>query len=97
MNANDTVFNDEDLLKLESVIKNIKDPNARKRLVHLQHGLKKKIKERKEAADSRKRSLTTAYKIIIPFTLIFVIIGVYYFMKKEGLTKNIDKFIDDIN
>ena len=88
MSENYTVFNDEDLLKLESVIKNVKDPNARKRLVHLQHGLKKKIKERKEAADSRKRSLTTAYIVIIPFTILFAIVGVYYFLKKEELTKN---------
>ena len=88
MNNNDTVFNDEDVLKLESVIKNIKDPNARKRLVHLQHGLKKKIKERKEAADCRKRSLTTAYMVIIPFTILFAIVGVYYFLKKEELLNN---------
>ena len=87
MGVNDTVFNDEDLTKLESVIKNVKDPNARKRLVHLQHGLKKKIKERKEAADNRKRSLTTAYMVIVPFTIIFAIIGVYYFLKKEELTR----------
>ena len=91
MNTNDTVFNDEDLLKLESVIKNVKDPNAKKRLVHLQHGLKKKIKERKEAADSRKRSLTTAYIVIIPFTIIFAIVGIYYFLKKEELSKNTNK------
>ena len=87
MNVNDTVFNDEDLQKLESVIKNVKDPNARKRLVHLQHGLKRKIKDRKEAADSRKRSLTTAYMVIIPFTILFAIVGVYYFLKKEELAK----------
>lgn len=88
MNTNDTVFNDEDLLKLESVIKNVKDPNARKRLVHLQHGLKKKIKERKEAADNRKRSLTTAYMVIIPFTILFAIVGVYYFLRKEELSRS---------
>ena len=88
MVTNDTVFNDEDLLKLESVIKNVKDPNARKRLVHLQHGLKKKIKERKEAADNRKRSLTTAYMVIIPFTILFAIVGVYYFLKKEELSRS---------
>ena len=87
MNVNDTVFNDEDLQKLESVIKNVKDPNARKRLVHLQHGLKRKIKDRKEAADSRKRSLTTAYMVIITFTILFAIVGVYYFLKKEELAK----------
>ncbi|MBQ2593414.1 MAG: hypothetical protein II567_09070 [Candidatus Riflebacteria bacterium] len=91
MSTNDTVFNDEDLLKLESVIKNVKDANARKRLVHLQHGLKKKIKERKEAADCRKRSLTTAYMVIIPFTILFAIVGVYYFLKKEELLKNNNK------
>ncbi len=86
MNTNDTVFNDEDLQKLESVIKNVKDPNARKRLVHLQHGLKKKIKDRKEAADCRKRSLTTAYMFIIPFTILFTIVGIYYFIKKEEIS-----------
>jgi hypothetical protein len=86
MSANETIFNDEDLLKLESVIKNVKDPNAKKRLVHLQHGLKRKIKDRKEAADCRKRSLTTAYMVIIPFTIIFAIVGIYYFLKKEELS-----------
>jgi hypothetical protein len=86
MSANDTIFNDDDLQKLDSVIKNVKDPNARKRLIHLQHGLKKKIKDRKEAADCRKRSLTTAYMVIIPFTIIFAIIGIYYFLKKEEIT-----------
>lgn len=87
MNGNDTIFNDEDLQKLESVIKNVKDPNARKRLVHLQHGLKRKLKDRKELADCRKRSLTTAYMFIIPFTILFAIVGVYYFLKKEELSK----------
>ncbi len=84
--VNDTVFNDEDLQKLENVIKNVKDPNARKRLVHLQHGLKKRIKDRKEALDSRKRFLTTTYMVIIPFTILFTIVGVYYFLKKEEIS-----------
>ncbi len=85
--VDETIFKDEDLQKLESVIKNVKDPNARKRLVHLQHSLKKKIKDRKEAADCRKRSLTTAYMVIVPFTIIFAIIGIYYFLKKENIIK----------
>ena len=91
MSANETIFNDEDLLKLESFIKNVKDPNAKKRLVHLQHGLKRKIKDRKEAADCRKRSLTTAYMVIIPFTIIFAIVGIYYFLKKEELSNQKSK------
>lgn len=84
MNLNETVFNDDDLQKLESVIRNVKDSNARKRLIQLQHSLKRKIRDRKEAADNRKRSLTTAYMVIIPFTIIFTLIGVYYFLKKEN-------------
>lgn len=77
------IYNDEDLQKLESIIKNVKDPNAKRKLIHLQHVLKKKIQDKKVAADNRKRSLTTAYMVIIPVTILFVIIGVYYFLKKE--------------
>ena len=85
MKTNETVFVDEDLEKLEAVIKNVKDPNARKRLIQLQHGLQKKVRARKEAADNRKRSFAVfSYMIIIPLTIVFTLIGVYYFLKKEG-------------
>lgn len=89
MKSNETVFNDDDLQKLEAVIKNVKDPNARKKLYHLQKGLKKKIKDKEEAAVNRSRNLKTAYVSIIPFAIILGIVGIYYFLKKDKISKEI--------
>ena len=85
MKTNETVFVDEDLVKLGAVIKNTKDQNTRKRLLQLQHSLQKKIQDRKEAADNRKRSFAVfSYMFIIPITIVFTLVGVYYFLQKEG-------------
>ena len=87
MKPNETVFNDDDLRKLEAVIKNIKDPKARKKLESLQYKLQKKAKRQKEATETRNRKLKTAYIVAIPFAIIFAAIGVYYFLKKDQAAK----------
>lgn len=83
MKSNDTVFNNDDLQRLEAVIKNVKDPNAKKKLYHLQKGLKRKIKDKEEATVNRNRNLKTAYFAIIPFAIILGVVGLYYFLKKD--------------
>lgn len=87
MKPNETVFNDDDLQKLEAVIKNVKDPNARKKLENLRYKLQKKMKKQKEVTENRNRNLKTAYIAIIPFAIVFAIIGIYYFLKKDKETK----------
>lgn len=88
MNQNEAVLNDNDLRKLEAVIKNIKDPNARKKLENLRYKLQKKVNKQKEATEMRNKNLKTAYIVAIPFAIIFAVIGVYYFLKKEQIPEN---------
>ena len=84
MKPNETILDENDIHKLDNVIKNIKDPNARKKLENLRHKLQKKInKQKKEATETRNRKLKTAYIVAIPFAIIFAAVGVYYFLKKD--------------
>lgn len=79
---------ENDLKKLKSAVEKVKDPNARKKLMHHLHKLEKKLENQKEEALNRKRNLKTIYTVAIPFIIVFALLGGYYLVKNKDFFKN---------